>query len=475
MKRGGTGAGRAAILALISAGCCSCTAWFAPAERPAMALPAAYRTASGGAEHAGEWWAAFGDDQLNRLEARALGGNFSIGQAAARLRQAQAVAVKSGAARFPSLTGSGGAKTAVMRNGGSSATTDEFSLGLAAGYELDLWGRVASGRRAALRQLEAGRFHLQTAAMTVAAQTATAYFDWLYLHQRLAVLERQLETGRKMLSVVELRFQTSGADALDVLQRRQQVIAAEAALSPARAALETARNRLAVLIGVPPQTDLELEIKPPPSLPERPDAGLPADLLARRPDLQAQWALLEAADWNVSAARASRMPAITLSGSVSTVSEEPDRLFDNWIRNLAAGLAVPLIDGGARRAETARARAAADEELAAYREAVVSALGEVENALSSEIHQQEYCRALRRQLAAARQTADEAYRRYTRGLESYFEALSAETALQNLELGVLEAEARLLAGRVQLYRALGGDWVPVLETYRPADRPNNHS
>jgi outer membrane protein TolC len=283
------------------------------------------------------------------------------------------------------------------------------------------------------------------------------------------VLEEQLETNRKMLSVVEIRFQASRADALDVLQRRQQVIAAEAALSPVKASLAAVSTRLAILIGVPPQTDPGLEGKPLPGLPARPASGVPADLLARRPDLQAEWALLAAADWNVSAARANRMPALSLTGSAAYGSDSMDRLFDNWVMNLASGLTLPLIDGGTRRAEVARTRARADEQVAAYRAAVLSALGEVEDALSAENSQQAYSDALRRQLAAADLTAEEAFRRYSRGLETYYEALSMETTRQSLELSVLAAEYQLLADRVQLYRVLGGDWSGVLESRSGAD------
>ncbi|MGE4489271.1 MAG: efflux transporter outer membrane subunit [Kiritimatiellales bacterium] len=451
--------------------CSSCTMLFGPEERSAMDLPEAYRTAVAGEEPAADWWTVFHDDQLNQLMSRALGSNLSVEQAAARLRQARAVAVKSGAARFPKLTGTAGASTKYTHTKGLGiVTTDEFSLGLTASYELDLWGRVASTRRSALADLDASRFNLETAAMTVSAQTASAYFQWLYLNQRLAVLERQLETNRKMLSVVEKRFQTSSADALDVLQRRQQVLAAEAALPPVRASLEAAYNQLAILVGELPEADLGLAVTSFPMLPERPASGIPADLLARRPDLQAEWALLAAADWDVSAARANRMPTLTLTGSATTSNSDTDRLFDNWVKNLAAGLAVPLIDGGTLRAEAARTRAVAEEQLAAYREAVLNAFGEVEDALSSEIHQQDYLKTLRRQLAAAEQTADEAYRRYTRGLETYYEAMSMEIARQGLEVSVLAAELTLLTDRVQLYRVLGGDWSDVLETYRTEDR-----
>lgn len=451
-------------------GSSACTSIWGPENRVRDELPEAYRASSDGETTTNEWWVAFGDAQLDRLVGQALGGNLSIEQAAARLRQAEASAVKSGASRFPSVNGTADGETAYTHvDGAKTVSADDYGLGLSASYELDLWGRVSSGYRAANQSLTASRFDLQTAAMSVAGQTATKYFEWQYLQGRKAVLTAQLESRRKMLSVIERRFQSAQADALAVLQQRKLVAAAEAALPPVTAELRAAGNALAVLVGLPPQADLELVVLSPAELPVRPAAGLPADLLSRRPDLSAAWARLASADWNVRAAKADRLPAITLTGKAAYGDENVDALFDNWVMNLASGLSVPLIDGGRLRAEVRRVEAVADENLAAYRESVLDALTEVEDALSAETLQQEYLQAVRRQLAASASSAEEAYRRYTSGVDSYFEALSEETLHQALEVTVLKAQYDLLADRVQLYRVLGGDWGTILQTYRTTD------
>jgi NodT family efflux transporter outer membrane factor (OMF) lipoprotein len=457
-------------------GCSSCTSLYAPEAREIGAMPSAYSTERAGVSVTNEWWTAFGDEQLNRLVAQALGGNLTIEQAAARLRQAEASAVKSGADRFPSLTGSADADTDYEKDDGAKVeTTDDFGLGLSASYELDLWGRVAAEHRAARASLDATRFDLQSAAMSVAGETAETYFKWQQLQARKAVLLDQLAARRKMLSSIEKRFHTAQSDALAVLQQRERVAAAEAAIPPVDASIESTAHALAVLVGVPPQTDLGLVVKDQIELPERPMAGLPADLLARRPDLSAAWARLAAADWNVSSARADRMPAITLTGSFDYGDESVSALFDNWVLNLAAGLSAPLIDGGSLRAEVARTRAAADEQVAAYRAAVLDALTEVEDALSAEARQQEYLQAVRRQLSASSDSATESFTRYTRGMDSYFEALSAETSRQSLALTELQASCDLLTDRVQLYRVLGGDWGMILEAYRATDEQGENN
>lgn len=454
----------------------ACQSFQPPGQKQAKDVPSAYQTVTSGAPTTNEWWKAFGDEQLNQLVERALRGNLSVEQAAARLRQAEAAAVKSGAAQFPSLTGVAGAGSkSIHKEGQKTTSSEEFTLGLAASYELDLWGRVASGHRAALRTVEAVRFDLETAAMTLASRTTTTYFYWQQQQIKLSILNQQLAANRKIRSVVEKRFEMAQADAIDVLLQRQRVASSEASIPMVQSAISAAEHSLAILTGELPQTDLQLIVRPFVNLPDMPATGIPSDLLSRRPDLQAAWARLEAADWNVRAAQADRLPTLKLTGTATYGAESTDDLFDNWVMNLAAGLSAPLIDGGSRRAEVARTKAAADERVAAYRETVLTALGEVEDAVASELHRRDYVAAVNRQMAAAKMTADESFRRYTSGLNSYFEALLAETSRQNLEVTVVQAEFDLRADRVQLYRVLGGDWRSIVQTYRdPEAKGNEH-
>jgi outer membrane protein TolC len=222
--------------------------------------------------------------------------------------------------------------------------------------------------------------------------------------------------------------------------------------------LQATYNALVILTGRSPQTDLGLVVLPLPELPQRPAAGLPADLLAMRPDLQSAWADLAQADWNVRAAQAARLPTITLTGSLSTSDENIDNLFDSWIGNLAAGLAMPLIDGGSLRAEVRRTQAVSDERVAAYRETVYEALAEVEDAISSEQSQLDELEALIRKSEFSKAAAEETYRRYTRGQETYYDALNARISFQSQQNTELVSRYDLIAARVQLCRVLGGNW-----------------
>ncbi len=450
----------AVVLAL--SGC----AMFAPSEREKGDLPVVFESGETGVVSTSDWWVAFGDEQLNGLVAKALAGNLSLEQADARLRQAEAMMRKSRADRIPSVSGNAKAEQTTRDGDGDRDTTENYSLGLTASYELDLWGRVSSGYRASEESFNASLFDFQSAAMSVAGETAKTYFEWQALSAKKRLLESQLESRKKMLSVMEKRFESAQANALAVLQQREKVAAAEAALTPVSEQIDVKLNALAVLIGELPQKDLGLVASDEIKIPEQPAAGLPADLLAQRPDVAAAWSRLAASDWNVSAARANRMPKITLTGSVTTSDESIDGLFDNWVENLAAGLVVPLIDGGSRRAEVLRNEAISDELFAKYRSTVLTALNEVENALSANVYQQVYVAAVERQLVAATASAEESLSRYTRGLDSYFEALDEEVSKESLEISLLQARYDLLADRVQLFRVLGGDWNLILTEYR---------
>lgn len=488
---------------------------FAPSPRDTagLPLPASFTLYGPAAPAPAHWWETFASDELDALVARALGGNFTLEQARARLRQASAAAAQAGAARWPEVSYSAGASVARVRtdtgysvssldlaetrlgavntlltppasstrdaglraaetklraldtllssppDGVSTVTRENYALGLNASYELDLWGRLRAREQAALGEYEASREQLFAAMQTVAAQTVLTWLDMLMYWQVIDVVHRQLEANRTSLELVELRFRKGLASALDVFQQRQAVARSESLLPPYEARLEVLRHELAALLGEPPRTALDIGADHFPELPPLPDQGLPADLLARRPDVRAAGLRLHAADWQVSAARADRLPAVRLTPSFNFEAGEWDLLLDNWMARLAASVTGPLFDAGRRKAEVARARAAADERLAVYKQAVVTAVKEVENALANEAKQAEYVEALRRELAAAEAGHTEALARYRKGLNDYLPVLSALSNAQTLERGLVFAAHDRLVYRVQLHLALGGDWM----------------
>lgn len=461
--------GLAAALVLFS-GC------FTPEPRPAapVELPGQYQALYTGEDPGpGEWWQALGSDELNALVDRALAGNFDIRTALSRVRQARASARKTGADLSPTLDAGGGAdksrqQTKTDGDGRNSTWSKSVSAGLSAGYELDLWGRLGALHTSDLLEYEATREDLEAAAVTVAADVADAWVTLLSLGRQIRILEKQIRMNRQMLKLQELRFLNGQADTLAVSQQREALAQARAILPTLQQSREQQKNALAVLLGRAGGGSLTLSDTGLPQLPPLPRAGLPADLLASRPDVRAAGLRLKAADWQVSAARADRLPSLTLSAEAAFSSSSLDLVFSNWVTTLAASLSAPLMDGGRKLAEVDRARAEADQYLTAYARTVAGAIREVEDALVAENRQGQYIRLLMEQLEASRLTVKDARIQYMNGQDNYLAYLTAWTSVQSLERQMVDEQAEQIRNRIALYRTLGGDW-----TRRLIPRPEN--
>ncbi len=415
-------------------------------------------------ETPGMWWVSFESDELNRLMEMAFEDNLSIRQAYARLEQAEATTLRAGAALIPGLDATGAYSISSRENPNNfamgSGTTRQISAGISVpSYELDIWGRVRSTREAALRDYQMSAEDLRTVYITVSAEIANRWLEYLYYNQIADVLQEQLESNRQSLSLIETRFRLGKSTALDVYQQRQIVASVESLQPEIDGRLAELRNEIAVLVGKPSGTDLQISIEPLPNVTVLPDPGFPADILGSRPDVRRAGLALEAADWRVAAARADRLPSLRLTGSFSYSSDEIGTLFDNWVSNLATSLVGPVFDAGRRRYEVDRARAAADERLAAYRQTVLNAVMEVQNTLIRWSSQHKTLEAQERQLAVARDTYRESMTRYRAGTTEYLPVLTALSQSQQLERSLLQNQYRLLLIHVSLIRSLGGDWM----------------
>ncbi len=424
------------------------------------------------------WWETFEDSELNALVDEALSESFTIRGAWARLRQAKAVVVQAGADLYPALKGTAGlaqdwqkitagsGNTRAIGGNGSERTAWQqkrsLSLGLIASYELDLWGRVRSGREAKRLEASATREDLCAAAVSIAAEVTTRWIGIISRRMHKALLREQLRTNRIYLELVELRFRKAMASALDVYQQRQVVAGIKAKIPLVEVEERLLSHELALLMGKLPRSTLKISRPALPILEEPPSAGLPADLLAHRPDIRAAGLRLRAADWHVAAARADRLPAITLSAKAILGPDKLNLLFDNWLLNLAlslaSDLAVPIFDGNRRAAEVDRTRAVVDERLWVYREKVLRGIKEVEDALVREAKQREHLKALDLQIGEARMALNEARERYRKGIADYLPVLTQLLSFLTLERARIDMQAGLLEARVALYRSLGGSW-----------------
>jgi outer membrane protein TolC len=221
-------------------------------------------------------------------------------------------------------------------------------------------------------------------------------------------------------------------------------------------------NELSVLLGKAPRSPLVISRPDLPKPAPMPSTGIPADLLENRPDIKAAQLRLQSAGWNVSAARADRLPSLTLSARAIFENEHLDLLLDNWLLSLAANLTAPVFDGNRRAAEVDRTMAMKDENLAAYRQTILKAIREVEDALVTEARQQEHILKLKQVIQTARKALDQATLRYRNGLTDYLPVLTQLLSVQDLERDLITQHATLLTNRITLYRSLGGTWTEDL-------------
>ncbi len=445
----------------------SCTLFKPPVRTsPAGKVPQTFSLYPSGPERPERWWEEFNDGELNALIEESLSGSFTIKEAWARLRQAKALAIQAGADLYPdlSVTGASSYKRQRAETGSGSRTTstETYSLGLSTSYELDLWGRIRSEQEAAILDATASREELGAAAMTLAAEVAEHWINIIAQRRQKEILMGQLETNQTYLELIGLRYRKSMASALDVYQQRQVVEQVRAQVPLVEEEEQLLTHKLALLLGRPPRTELAISRNALPEPSDIPRTGLPADLLASRPDMRAAGLKLRSADWQVAAARANRLPNISLSASAAYQASNIDHIFHNWLVNLAANLTAPLFDGGYRAAEVDRLRAVADENLSAYRRAVYTAIKEVEDALVSEDKKRRHIEALKAEITAAGRALGEARERYLKGIDDYLPVLTQILKVQKLETDLIKRQAELLIARVALYRALGGTWTDNL-------------
>ena len=443
---------------------CSCAHSPSTQSEAPVVIPESYAAAVGNGAYPDRWWTSFKDERLNDLVSEALDGNFGLRQVQHRLEQAHAVARKAGAEQVPQVNVGASATRSRSRVTDATGTktiqvANQFGLDLAASYEIDLWGRVSATKRAAALDAQTARDNLDTAAMTLVAQIAEGWYQLVSLEERLALLRGQIESSEDQVRLLELRFDTGHSTALDVWQQREQ-LAALRTLSPRlEAAQATTRHQLAVLLGRPPQMTQDFVLSGWPALPQMPDTGVPADLLQKRPDVRAALKAVHAADERVAAALADRLPALRLTASTGYSAAEASDLFDDWLWNIAGNLLGPVLDGGRRRAEAERSRAAARESLARCGEVLLNAMREVEDALVNESKQSEILERQTEQHEISRQTLQQARSRYQRGLSDYLPVLTALAREQSVARALAETRRERFSYRIQLHRSLGGHWM----------------
>jgi multidrug efflux system outer membrane protein len=425
-----------------------------------------YEAAAGLADSA--WWEQFGDPVLNDLIDAALRENLDLQVAAARVDQFLGLLQTSRAEFFPQL----GAAASASRTDDPDTIPLPRNLGpynyyqgsVNASWEIDLWGRIRRANEAARAELLASEAGRRAVLLTLTANTASAYIV-------LRGFDRQLEIARdterayaESLRIFKLRYQHGAVSQLEVSQIESQYEVARQAIPQYEAAVARSENLLSVLLGRTPgplprgKTIEELSI---PGIP----AGLPSELLTRRPDIVQAEQQLIAANARIGVARALYFPRVSLTGVFGTASIHSSQLFEGpaetW--QLSGDLLAPIFTFGAIEGQVKAAEAQQRQALFTYRQTILNAFRDTEDALISTAKGREQLAAQIRQVAALASYARLARLQYEAGRTAYLQVLDADRALFSGQLAQVQTQANTLAALIDVYRAMGGGWIDVAD------------
>ena len=415
----------------------------------------------------GDWWTTFDDQRLDLLIAEALHRNRDLRAAAFRMDAAAAQARIEGAGQYPTVDVSGD-RTRTRRNfvgfpipGAEqqvlSTTSTTLSTSLDISWEADLWNRLRDTARAGLAELEASRADLEAARHSIAAQVARSWFALAEIQQQIELTRRTLESYRDSAERIRLRYESGLVQPLDLRLALTNVHDTEALLQLRLNDLQAAARSLEVVLGRYPSAAIDNR-EGMPELPPRPPAGIPGELLARRPDLVAAEWRLTSADARLASSRKALYPSFSFSASGGTAGSEADDLVDLDLRvwTLIGNLTQPIFQGGRLRANVRLSQAELNRLSEEFAGAFLSACSEVESALAGErlldLREREL-RSLLQQSQAALQLAEN---QYLAGLEDYITVLEAQRRALASETELISVRRRRLENRVDLHLALGG-------------------
>ena len=443
-------------------------------QRPVTPAPADWRDTEGlaawkvaapaDALDRGSWWKLFGDPVLDGLETKALAANPSPAAAAARVEQARAGAGLARSSYWPQVAADG----SLVRQRTSRAVDkpqavsigNTYSAPLTATWEIDLFGRVRRLSESARAEAEASAANFAAVRLSLTAEVASTYFTLRALEREETIVHDTVALRQRALELVRTRVRLGTAADLDAARAETELASTEAdaaALANQRAA---AQNALATLVGEPAPGFTLARATEGASTPPAVPGAMPAELLERRPDVAAAERTLAAANARIGVAKAAFFPAISLTGAAGYASGDVDRLFnaDARVWSIGPSVYLPIFQGGRNRANLARSRAAYDEAVADFRQRVLVAFREVQDALSATRYLGEEAVAQDRALAAARRTLALVQVRYDAGYVSYFEVIDAQRTALATERASVELTALRLNTSVALIKALGGGW-----------------
>lgn len=439
-----------------------CAAPDVDTARAAPALPSTWRDQPAAPADAisADWWRVFGSPELDVLVARARVQSFDVEAAVARVARAEAAAMAAGAVLWPRVDARADAQREGRLGGSAAVSGRSIEAAFDLRYDVDAWGRLRSTRDGAQRTAQASAFERDAVQLGVTAAAAELWLQAVALAERVGIAALNLQNAERLLALVEARARAGVATPLEQAQQRGLAAAQRRSLASLQQQAGDARTALSLLLGEAAGVDIRTASLDGMSVP-RVGPGLPAALLARRPDIAAAEARLAAADADVAVARAAMLPAITIGGGIGLASDRLRTLFDNPLYTLTAGLAAPIFDAGRLAAEADQASARRRELLSDYRKTIVTAFGDVEVALNAQRGTDAQAAAQAEELRQARSAARLAESRYRAGAETLLTLLDAQRTLYAAQDAAVQAQLARLRARVALFKAMGGGWQPA--------------
>lgn len=421
------------------------------------------------------WWTQFDDKELERLIGVALAENKSVLIAAARVEEFYGRYGAQRGQQFPQvgLAADAGRQRAPQVStpftaAGGSGTTNFYVVDLAVSFELDLWGRLRRATEAARADLLAAEESRRTVILSLVSAVATAYVNLLDLDRQLEIARSTARTRAESLRIFELRFKGGTISEMELQQVRSEYEAALAAIPSLEKPVAQQENNLSVLLGRNPGPVARGGTLDKLVLPAVP-AGLPSQLLERRPDIRQAEQQMVAANARIGVAKAAFYPSISLTGLLGTASTDLSNLFSGASKtwSYAAEVNQPIFTGGTLTGQLLVSEAQQKQALYGYQQAVQTAFAEVENSLVDQAKTREQVAAQVRQVNALARYAHLARLRYDNGYTSYIEVLDAERSLFQAQLQLAQTQGQLYFALINLYKALGGGWVDVADTMSP--------
>ncbi|MFU0507843.1 efflux transporter outer membrane subunit [Pseudaminobacter sp. NGMCC 1.201702] len=437
-------------------------------EAPQTALPGKFgegSTASNGDVALAAWWNAFGDARLDRYVASGLEQNLTVQQAIERINQAQADVIIAGAGSLPSLIAS--ASNTTRQQKGSLFNADQpvqndSSGGLRVSWLIDLFGQYRRAKESASASLDAAYASVDIQRLAFISQVISAYIDLRYYQERIEIARQNLKSRRATLALTKQQLAAGATSRLDVTQAEGLIQVTLAEIPELETNFRRAAHRIATLLGLP-ASSLVRELQEGARQPVAraiARSGIPADLLRNRPDIRAAERLLAASVAKIGVAESQLYPSVQLSGSISPsyiyLNSGPNGSLNVW--SFGPTLVLPILDGGRLRANVANANSAAREQYLEWKEAVLVAVEEVENALAAMNRSKQTEATLRKSVEAYKDALSIATTNYRNGVSTLLEVLDAQRSVADAQANLARAVQQTALSYVSLNVAVGGEY-----------------